>query len=300
MVPESVREDCEYCSEGEAKGVKPIAVVSSASGGKWSKKVFPSPVSIVSLEDGLARKGEGMFDLVSGFGMHEVTLISPEHDRHLASLSQKEMEELVLLCRDRIIALKADPRLRSITVYGNHGTASSTLIAHEHIQSIATPIIPRILADEIAQSYRYFQAKERCVYCDIHEDDVDKLRVVYSNEKFVVITPYASRFPYEMWIMPVFHSSHFEDIGGPDVSACAEALRGAFGALDRLLSNPPYSFVLHNAPTHEKGMAYYHWHLEIMPRLANIAGFEWGTGFHINAIFPEEAARLLRESLESA
>ncbi len=243
------------------------------------------------------RRGEGMFDMMSGYGVHEVIVDAPDHGMTIATMPHDDLTELILLWRDRYRVLKEGRLIRYITLFANKGLAAGAAIMHSHSQLIATPIIPRRISEEVAQAYSYFQLKERCVFCDILESDTSGERTVFTNDEFVVVTPFASRVPYEMVILPLEHASHFEEITAESVSSLAAAFRASLGSLSRLLQEPPYTFVLHTAPTLERGMVHYHWHFEIMPRLTNLAGFEWGTGFYINPVLPEYAAARLREAV---
>lgn len=190
--------------------------------------------------------------------------------------------------------------MRAMTIFANRGAAAGAHVDHVHSQVIGTPVLPRRLSDEISQSYAYFQQKERCVFCDIIESDVEGPRMVAFNDTFALLCPYASRFPYEMWILPREHFSHFEEIDAVRAEGLARMLKLALGALHSVIGDPAYSFVVHSAPLRERGMIHFHWHVEIMPRLTQVAGFEWGTGFYINPIPPEQAAAQLRDSLAAA
>jgi len=238
-----------------------------------------------------------MFDMMTGFGAHEVIVNSSDHFQTVGTMDHDAVRDLFLFWRDRLAQLKKEDQFRYLTLFANKGAISGAHIEHSHSQIIATPTVPRRVSDEIAMCYTYFQSKERCVFCDIIETDGSGERLVYQNEHVTVVTPFASRFPYEMWLLPREHSSHFEDFDENLAGYFADALRCSLLALKNTLDNPPYSFVLHTAPTHERGMVHYHWHIEIMPRINQVAGFEWGTGFYINPVPPEEAAQVLRESL---
>lgn len=286
---------CPFCPGNEAETPPPLATIEDESG-RWRKRVFLSKAPVVNQAAELIREGEGMFDMMSGYGVHEVIVDSPDHAATLATMSDDDLAELAILWRDRFRVLKRNPQFRYLMLFANRGTASGATIGHSHSQIIATPTIPRRLTEEIAHSYAYFQARERCVFCDLIEADMaDGARIIHDNGDFVVLAPYASRFPCEMWILPRDHASHFEEADERRLRDFAEALRTALKSLHGALNDPPYSFVLHTAPLAEKRMVHYHWHLEIMPRLTNVAGFEWGTGFYINSMAPEEAARLLRQ-----
>lgn len=287
---------CPFCPGREGETPPEIAAIRKPGSAAWTKRVFRSAAPVVAPDEELVRRGEGMFDMMSGYGVHEVIVDAPEHAASPATMPPEEIAELILLWRDRYLALKAESQIRCITLFANKGLASGATITHSHSQIIATPIIPRRLSEEIAQAYAYFQLKERCVFCDVIESDTAGSgggageRTVFANAEFVVVAPFSSRVPYEMWILPKEHASHFEEITALSAYPLAEALRASLASLNRLLQDPPYSFVLHTAPTKERGMVHYHWHIEIMPRLTNLAGFEWGTGFYINPVLPELAA----------
>jgi UDPglucose--hexose-1-phosphate uridylyltransferase len=293
--------ECPFCPGHEDRTPPEITALRAAgtrpNAPGWRRRVFRSASPVVSPDEELIRQGEGMFDMMTGFGEHEVIVDTADHALTLATLSNEDLTELILLWRDRFRDLKRVENIRCVTVFGNRGAAAGAFIEHSHSQIIATPALPRRLSEEISLCYQYFQAKERCVFCDIAESEDGGERQVCRNDRFVVLTPYASRFPYEMWILPKEHSSHFEEVDAAGAAALAEVLRTSLSALNKALEDPPYSFVLHTAPIREGGMVHYHWHLEIMPRLSPVAGFEWGTGFYINPVPPEAAAARLRAAV---
>ena len=135
------------------------------------------------------------------------------------------------------------------------------------------------------------------MFCDIvHQERRDQVRVVSESERFMVLEPYAPRFPFETWILPRQHASHFEATDPAHLQDLSWVLRSTLRKIDKVLERPPYNFVLHTAPVQESAIAHYHWHLELMPKLTKVAGFEWGTGFYINPTPPEESAQFLREA----
>jgi UDPglucose--hexose-1-phosphate uridylyltransferase len=162
---------------------------------------------------------------------------------------------------------------------------------------IALPAIPKRVKEEVEGAKSYYDFKERCIYCDIIRQEVTAgLRVVLETDRFLAISPYAPRFPFETWIIPKQHESHFENLDTSAVPNLAWTLRSILRKLDKSLEKPAYNFILHTAPVQETALAHYHWHIEIIPRLTKLAGFEWGTGFHINPTPPEESAKFLREA----
>jgi UDPglucose--hexose-1-phosphate uridylyltransferase len=286
-------EHCPFCPGREAGTPPELAAIRGADG-TWRKRVFRSLHPVIAAEEEFLKLGEGMFDMMSGYGKHEVVVESPAHESSYATMTIEELTELALLWRERILVLRLMDHVRSVTLFGNRGVGSGATIAHPHSQLIATPAAPRRLTEEIATCYAYFQSKERCVLCDLYESESSGPRRIHENEAFLLMAPYAARFPFEMWIVPRLHASHFEEIDDAGARRLAEMMSVAFRLLERAAGDPPYSFVLHSAPSRERGMVHYHWHIEIMPRLANTAGFEWGTGFYINAMPPETAAETMR------
>jgi UDPglucose--hexose-1-phosphate uridylyltransferase len=138
--------------------------------------------------------------------------------------------------------------------------------------------------------------KERCIYCDlIRQEQNSKVRIVSQNDGFLTLEPYAPRFPFETWILPLEHESSFENAPSHLYENLAKALKLLMTRVEKVLDSPPYNMVIHTSPLNLGNNDYYHWHIEMMPKLTRVAGFEWGTGFYINPTPPEEAAQFLRE-----
>jgi UDPglucose--hexose-1-phosphate uridylyltransferase len=161
---------------------------------------------------------------------------------------------------------------------------------------IATPIIPKRVREERDGAKEYYNYKERCVFCDIVRQELNQgVRVITENDDFVAIAPYASRFPFETWILPKAHNPFFEDAQKHEYVNLSKLMRDLFHRVEKVLMNPPYNLIIHSSPLREADGRYYHWHIEVMPKLTHVAGFEWGSGFYINPTPPEEAARYLRD-----
>ncbi|MCK4349955.1 MAG: HIT domain-containing protein, partial [Candidatus Krumholzibacteria bacterium] len=136
----------------------------------------------------------------------------------------------------------------------------------------------------------------RCIFCDIIKQELEVgKRIIYSNDHFIAITPYASRFPFETWILPLEHIPAFEKTNTEYFSALADIIKTVLQRMDTVLDEPPYNFIIHTSPCKTPDLEYYHWHIEIMPKLTRVAGFEWGSGFYINPTPPEDAAQILRD-----
>jgi UDPglucose--hexose-1-phosphate uridylyltransferase len=294
---------CPFCPGHEAKTPPEIFAHRPSDGPSahanapgWSLRVFPNKFPALMIEGDLDRAGEGVYDRMNGVGAHEVIVETPDHTRQLAALSQPEIEAVLSAYRERLIDLKRDIRFRYVMIFKNHGSAAGASLEHSHSQLIALPVVPKTVAEEMAGALAYWQYKERCVFCDIaRQEERDRVRLVYQNADFAVIEPFAPKFPFETWILPRRHRAAFEECGRDEYAALADALRVSLQKLGQALDDPPYNFILHSAPFADAGAAHYHWHIEIMPTLGKVAGFEWGSGFYINPTPPEEAARFLRE-----
>ncbi|HTU00945.1 MAG TPA: DUF4931 domain-containing protein, partial [Candidatus Sulfotelmatobacter sp.] len=197
---------------------------------------------------------------------------------------------------DRVLDLKRDQRFRYILIFKNYGRAAGASLEHPHSQLIATPIIPKRVREELDGAKEYYDYKERCVFCDIVRQELSQgLRVISENDDFVAIAPFAARFPFETWILPKAHRAFFEDGEKHEYVSLSRLLRDVLLRMEKVLTNPPYNLIIHSTPLRETDSRYFHWHIELMPKLTHVAGFEWGSGFYINPTPPEEAAKYLRD-----
>jgi len=245
----------------------------------------------------LKKEGDGIYDKMNGIGAHEVVVETPLHQETLATLSTQAVENVLLAYRDRIIDLRRDFRLRYVMVFKNHGVAAGASLEHSHSQIIALPIVPRRVIEEVEGAKAYFNYKDRCAYCDIIRQELhQKTRIVSETQAFLSIAPYASRFPFETWILPKTHFPSFELMEPFHYGQAAQILSDTLIKLNQVLHDPPYNYIIHTSSSPEQDRDHYHWHFEIMPKLTKVAGFEWGTGFYINPTPPEEAAAYLREA----
>ena len=292
-------EHCPFCPGHE--GMTPPEVLAFRSnggppnGGGWDVRVVPNKFPALRVEGSLDREGEGLFDRMNGIGAHEVIIETPDHDRSLALMSEPEIERVLWAFRERMLDLKQDRRLRYVLVFKNHGAAAGATLEHPHSQLIALPLVPDFVREEIEGARRHFAAKERCVFCDIiHQELRDDRRVVQENADTIAIAPYASRFPFETWILPKRHGARFEEAPRHEYESLARLLKAVLLRLNRALEMPPFNLAIHTSPSADDVAEAYHWHIEIMPKLTRVTGFEGGTGFYINPTPPEEAAQVLR------
>ncbi len=263
----------------------------------WRVRVVPNRFPALQIEGDLDRTGIGLYDMMNGVGAHEVIIETPDHHGGFDTFTRDQVLKIVNAYCDRYRDLKRDRRFRYILIFKNSGAAAGASLDHPHSQLIATPIIPKRVMEEVEGAKQYFYYKERCVFCDIIRQELSSgNRVIYENESFVAFAPFASRFPFETWIAPKDHKASFGDIEEPEQEAFANAMHGTLRRLIKTLGDPPFNYIIHTSPCDELCTDYYHWHLEIMPRLTKVAGFEWGSGFYVNPVPPEDAARHLIQS----
>ena len=263
----------------------------------WDLRVVPNQFPVLRVEGSLDRQGEGLFDKMNGIGAHEVIIETPRHDETLATMEEGAIERLLWAFRERVQDLKQDRRFRYIIIFKNHGVAAGASLDHSHSQLIALPIVPREVRDEIDGARAHYAAKERCVFCDIvRQETQERRRVISENNDMVALAPYAPRFPFETWILPKRHQSAFEDSPRHEYASLGRLLGDILRRMNRTLRMPPYNLLIHSAPLHDSASEVYHWHVEIIPTLTKVAGFEWATGFYLNPTSPEEAAQVLREA----
>jgi len=295
---------CPFCPGNESKTPPEILAYRNGHGERdkpgWSVRVVPNKFPALGIEGNLDRRADGIYDRMNGIGAHEVIIETPNHRLTFADMSEKNIEDVLWAFRDRIVDLKRDRRFKYILIFKNHGEAAGATLEHPHSQLIALPIVPSQVMEELEGSKRYYQLKERCIFCDIvhQESSGDEARLVAENRGFVTISPYAPRFPFETCVLPKNHEASFENATSADFESLARMIKLVTAKMDAVLERPAYNMVLHTAPLAAQDSAdYYHWHIELMPKLTKVAGFEWGTGFYINPTSPEEAARYLREAV---
>jgi UDPglucose--hexose-1-phosphate uridylyltransferase len=295
-------EFCPFCAGREA--MTPPEVLAFRQNGSvpnstgWDLRVVPNKFPALQVEGNLDREGEGMFDRMNGIGAHEVIIETPEHDKTLASLSVAELERVLWAFRERVLDLKRDTRFRYILIFKNHGALAGATLEHSHSQLIALPIVPDFVRAELDGARQHFLAKERCVFCDIIRQEISAgRRVILENAEIVALAPYAARFPFETWLLPRNHAARFEEAPREVYESLARMLKSMLERMNCALESPAYNLFIHNLPFFEASGEFYHWHVELVPKVARTAGFESGTGFYINPTSPEEAAQVLRAAV---
>ncbi len=294
--------DCPFCPGNEdLAGVELCAYRESGppNGPGWLVRTVPNKFPALEPESPLKLDSPCGYTSISGFGYHEVVILTPRHDLKLATMSLQEVELALKCIRKRMDALAADSRVGYLAIFHNHGPQAGSSLIHPHSQIIACPIVPTKVRQEIEEARRYYDGHVECVYCHILEQELEiGERIVLETPQYVVLAPYASRVPFELLILPRGHHAsfvatdrtlHIHDLAEV-ISRCSRLLREA-------VADPDFNIVLHTAPLRDSCSDYYHWHLEILPRVVQQAGFELGTGINITNAIPEETAEFLRGEL---
>jgi UDPglucose--hexose-1-phosphate uridylyltransferase len=300
---------CPFCEGNESNtpkeiyAIRPKATAPNSPG--WELRVVPSISPFLKIEGELNRMGKGIYDLMSGIGAHEVIIETNQHVANITELSEEQIAKIITCYIDRMIDLERDKRFKYVMVFKNYGwSAGGGKINHSKSQLIATPVNPKRVKEELVGAKQYFNFHERCVFCDLIKQEIAaKERIILDLDGFVAVAPFAARFPFETWIFPKTHSCDFVSLDMEARLNLAKTLKRVLLKLKKGLNDPPYNYVIHTAPFRRQKSGYwktvdndYHWHIEIIPRLTRVAGFEWGTGFYICPLPPEDAAKFLRET----
>jgi UDPglucose--hexose-1-phosphate uridylyltransferase len=242
-----------------------------------------------------ARHADGVFEMIDGIGIHEVIVETTSHDATLSDLDDKGFSDVMKTYRQRLMNCAKNHDVKYALIFRNSGLLAGASLEHPHSQLIALPAVPHMIADELETSLVHFKKKGTCLFCDMLEAERrGAARVIAESSGFIAISPYAPRFPFETWVFPRRHMSAFETLDDDAVDSFSKFFKGVLSKMGAVLSNAPYNFMLHTAPTGSGPLNHYHWHVEITPCLTTIAGFERGTNCFINPTSPEEAAKALR------
>ncbi len=269
----------------------------------WQVRVVPNKFAAVGPQEQLSREEDNLFASMNGVGWHEVVIETPEHEANLCDLPIDHIKEVLVAYRARAQAMMADPRIQYVQIFKNWGSVAGASLEHSHAQIIGLPIVPRYVLEQLHAAWAYREVTQRCLLCDIVEAELSrKDRVVATSQDFVAVAPYASRFPFEVHIYPRRHEPDFLDASDETLESMARILKEVLFGLRIALLDPPFNYMIRTRPRFAAedrgpGPDKYHWHFEIIPRLTQVAGFEWGTGFYINPTPPEQAAQFLRDVL---
>ncbi|HTF57999.1 MAG TPA: galactose-1-phosphate uridylyltransferase [Planctomycetota bacterium] len=291
----SAQATCPFCPGREHETPPEIASIRDAKG--WRVRVVPNKFPALVREGAPGNHIEGLLESGAALGAHEVIIEGPEHVLSLTGLPAERIPEILATWRSRLLDLKRDARLAFGLVFKNVGERAGASLEHVHSQLIAAPVVPVRVQAELERCARHHEETGRCLLCDlIAQERKGGARVVAETSRFIVLAPWASKAPFETHILPKDHASHFEATDDAGIGELAETLRKTLVRIERALDGPAYNVLVCSGPLNVPASDSYHWRLEIIPRVAGVAGFEWATGFFINTVAPEAAAARLRQS----
>ncbi len=266
-------------------------------GSNWEVRVVPNRFAALTPDGDIGRREDGhFFRKMQGVGVHEVIIETRSHNTPTALMSYEQVEKILIAYQERYNDLKKNRQLKFITIFKNHGWASGTSLVHPHSQLVATPVIATYYHRKFDVAHDYYVDMTSCLYCDLLAEEIEKgERIIAETKQFVVLHPYASRAPYETWIIPKMHCASFGLFPATHLAELARVLKDTLLCLYRGLDNPAFNLMVDTSTTVDEEDPYYHWHIRIVPRLTTIAGFEMGSGIYINTALPEETASRMKQ-----
>jgi UDPglucose--hexose-1-phosphate uridylyltransferase len=305
---------CPFCRGNE--GRTPPEILRYPGDGDWEVRLVPNLYPVLGDDRQDANFAYGLQQTIDGYGRHEVFIDHPDHGAAIHEMSEAHLAVVFRAYRDRMRQLYAsDPRLKYVLVFKNFGPAAGASIAHTHSQIIAMPVVPENVSAEVANSADYYAKHHRCIFCALIDEALTFEATLYDRtsgairrkinvgqyviergEKFIAIKPFASRYEWEVHILPLVHHADYPETGDDETEDLARVMRRTMARLDAVIGGAQYNFFLHSVPHDGSGghAASYHWHLEICPRTSIPTGFELGSGLFVNTISPETAAEKLR------
>ena len=287
----SDQEGCLFC-DPEKSGQEKDVLIYNTNEGDWSLRVFPNKYPAFSRPVGgkIQHQEEGPYFWMDGLGYHEL-IVTKDHFERIGSMNNLKVAEIFDAFQTRYLELMNKKSVRYIEIFHNQGEEAGASIFHPHSQLTAIPVVSPYIELELKGAESYHKSNKKCVFCDIIEwEEEEKKRVVFENDKFIAICPFASRRAFEVWIMPKKHSPYFERMETEDKIQAGEALNQVIRKINEVLNGPDFNFYLHTSPCDGKDYPHYHWHIEILPKTSIWAGFELSTGIEISTIEPEKAA----------
>jgi UDPglucose--hexose-1-phosphate uridylyltransferase len=308
-------ETCPFCRGNEDKTPPTIKAYPSAR--DWQIRIVENLYPVLGDDRQQSNIAFGLQQVIDGYGRHEVVIDHPNHGIRLHEMSREHLGSLFQTYQERMAEMyAADPRLRYVLVFKNYGPAAGASIAHTHSQIIATPVVPENVQGEVFHSRNHFRKFNQCVFCSLIDEALTFEATIYDRqsghvrrkinvgqyvvergERFIAIKPFASRYEWEVHILPLRHEADFLRATREDLADFAQVLRRTMARLDRVIGGAQYNFFLHSLPhgdEYKDCEPSYHWHLEVCPRTSIPTGFELGSGLFVSTISPERAAEQLR------
>lgn len=293
--------DCHFCYGNEHSTPNEVLVYGRKEGLQdstgWDLRVVSNKFPAVDNEKHFSVNSNNYMEIYSyAEGKSEVIIETPHHSKNMAHYSLKQIELVINAYKERYIAISREKHIKYVLIFKNSGKKAGASISHSHSQIIGIPIIPPLVEQELSLAESYYKEKSTCIYCDMIDLELkEKSRIVFENDKFIAFMPYAAKVPFETWILPKFHSSFFEALTESETTSLAKVMKDVLYRHHEALEGTPYNYFIHTSPAKVRTDNYYHWHIELIPRITTPAGFELGTGIFINISTPEVNAKLLRD-----
>jgi UDPglucose--hexose-1-phosphate uridylyltransferase len=303
-LPRASAAACPFCEGHEDETTREIdayrASGSPPNGPGWRVRAVPNKYPALVPGQPLEPSQHDLYRAFPASGVHEVIIESPRHLRSTTELSVEDLTDVLWMYRQRLLALRSQQGARYPLIFQNVGAAAGASIEHLHAQLTVLPIMPIEMSLALAGAEAFYRSHRQCVYCAIlqHELAAEQRLVARSasagDAGFAAFCPYAARSPFETWIVPLAHASHFETLTRAAAAELARIMKDVLARIESALDHPAYNYIIHTGSFDTSSQDHYHWHIEIIPRVTKSAGFEWGTGFFINPVPPEEAAAIMR------
>ncbi|KAM7272296.1 hypothetical protein ACFE04_026959 [Oxalis oulophora] len=286
---------CPFCAGNEHLCAPEIfRLDNNEVSGSWNIRVIQNLYPALSRDNvEPIHRNEGDQVSIGGFGFHDVVIESPSHEVQLADLEAGLIAQVLMSYKKIIERVKTHDSIKYAQVFKNHGASAGASLSHTHSQILSLPVIPPKVAARMDAMKEYFNEKGKCNLCQVQPSDL----IINESRYFISIVPFAASFPFEMWIIPRDHSSHFHEIDPDKAIDLGGLLKLMLKKMSLQLNNPPFNFMIQTSPLQipSSELPYAHWFLQIVPQLSTLAGFEMGSGCYINPVFPEDAAKVLRE-----
>ena len=288
------QKECPFCVGNEtASGEETFRLGDKKS---WQVRCIYNKFPALSPKEDISRHVDGLYNSATGYGFHEVLVEHPRHDLTIPLMPDENVENIVKTYKSRYMVLESQKSIEAITIFKNQGPQAGASLTHPHSQIIATLIVPPDIRRKMERAALYFDVTGKCIFCaTLAEELSQKKRIVLETDNFVSFVPFASAMPFIIWIFPRRHTSSFGETSDTEIKDLSRHLKAVLGKLRRGLDNPDFNCTIRSVPVREKGAEYFHWFMNIVPRIANPAGFELGSGIFINASIPEECAEFLRQ-----
>jgi UDPglucose--hexose-1-phosphate uridylyltransferase len=288
--------ECPFCKGNEGMTPEPVYVFPSKE--DWKIRVVPNKFAALQPDLATTRTYVGSFLAAKGFGIAEVVVETPEHNKSIATMDLQEVSAVLKSYRARQQEISKNDNINLVTIFRNHGPKAGTSLEHPHSQIIATPIIPPHVRDPIEKSISHYDKYGSCVYCDmLQEERRQKERIILDTDNFTAFCPWSARSPFESRIYPKRHMASYISIDDEEIEELAYVLKNVLLKMYKCLDNPDYNYILRSSPIGDENTRYLHWYIVIIPKITTPAGFEIGSGIYINSVAPEDSAKFLRETI---